>query len=81
MPLHIRDPRALALARQLGEARGQTMTQAVIGALEEELRRERLRRPLSERLDAIALGLSRAGDPRRARPVTKAEIDALWGNE
>jgi len=37
LPLHIRDPRAAALARQLSEARGQTMTDAVIQALEGEL--------------------------------------------
>ena len=79
MPLHIRDPRAAALARQLSEARGQTMTDAVIQALEGELRRERRRRPLSERLDRIARRLADAGEPERGRTPDKAEIDALWG--
>lgn len=79
MPLHIRDPRAAALARKLSEARGQTLTEAVIGALEEELLRDKQRRPLAERLDAIAQNLARAGDARLARKLTKAEVDALWG--
>lgn len=79
MPLHIRDPRAAALARKLSEARGQTLTEAVIGALEEELLRDKQRRPLAERLDAIAQNLARAGDARLARKLIKAEVDALWG--
>ena len=79
MPLHIRDPRAATLARKLSQARGQTLTEAVIGALEEELMRDKQRRPLAERLDAIAQNLARAGDARLGRKLTEAEIDALWG--
>ena len=81
MPLHIRDPRASSLARQLSEARGQTMTDAVIHALENELRRERERRPLSDRLDAIARRLASLGDGKRSRSPSRAEIDSLWGND
>jgi antitoxin VapB len=80
MPLHIRDRRALELARKLAARRGQTMTQAVIGALQNELRRDSERRPLAERLEAIAAELVARGDPAAARSPAKAEIDALWGN-
>jgi hypothetical protein len=40
MALHIRDDRALRLAKQLSVAKGVTMTQAVVDALEEALARE-----------------------------------------
>jgi antitoxin VapB len=81
MPLHIRDNRALELARRLSEARGETMTEVVVEALEEALKRERERQPLGRRLDDIARRLAEDGDPAKARKPNKAEIDALWGNE
>ena len=81
MPLHIRDNRALVLARKLSEARGESMTHVVVEALEEALKRERERRPLDRRLDAIARRLADDGRPAEARRVSKVEIDALWGNE
>jgi len=80
MPLHIRDPRAAQLARKLAERRGQTLTEAVIAALESEQRRDTERRPLAARLDAIARELAAKGSAAKARGVTKDEIDALWGN-
>jgi antitoxin VapB len=55
------------------------MTDAVIQALESELRRERRRLPLGERLDRIAHRLAEAGEPARGHTPDKAEIDALWG--
>lgn len=79
MALHIRDERALKLAKKLAARRGTTMTQAVIDALQGALAREE--RPLAERLADIAREAKRLGDPKRGRPVTKQEIDELWGNE
>ena len=79
MPLHIRDNRAATLARRLAKRKGTTMTDAVIGALEGALLREE--RPLAERLADIAREAKRLANPRRARPVAKTEVDALWGNE
>jgi hypothetical protein len=79
MALHIRDDRALKLAKKLAARRGTTMTQAVVEALEGALTREE--RPLTERLAEIARDIKRRGDPKRGRPVTKKEIDELWGNE
>ena len=81
MPLHIRDPRAAVLARQLSVARGQTMTEAVIAALENELRRENEARPLGERLEAIARRLGEAGRPNRGRAPGKDELADLWGQD
>ncbi len=79
MALHIRDDRALRLAKQLAAAKGVTMTRAVVDALESALAREA--RPLGERLAEIAGEARRLGDPTRGRPVTRQEIDDLWGNE
>jgi hypothetical protein len=53
------------------------MTEAVIEALENALLRGE--RPLPERLAEIAADARRLGDPRRRRPLTTQEIDALWG--
>jgi antitoxin VapB len=79
MPLHIRDDRAATLARRLARRKGVTMTDAVIEALEGALAREA--RPLAERLAEIAREARRLGDRKRGRPVSKQEIDELWGNE
>lgn len=79
MALHIRDDRALKLAKKLAARRGTTMTRAVVEALEAALAREQ--RPLAERLAEIADDIARLGDRKRGRPVTKQEIDELWGNE
>jgi antitoxin VapB len=54
------------------------MTQAIVDALEAELARERAARPLAARLLAMAADLQASAGPNR-RPLTKDEIDALWG--
>lgn len=76
-PLNIRNPRAHELARELASRRRTTITEAVVGALEAELKRERSRRSLSERLDDLAeraLAMKKPG----GRDITEAERDALW---
>jgi len=60
MTLQIRDDRARTLARQLAERRNVTMTEAVIQALEAELRREAERVPLAARVARIAAELQAA---------------------
>ena len=79
MALHIRDDRALKLAKKLAKRKGTTMTKAVVEALEGALAREQ--RPLHERVAEIANELDRLGNRARGRVVTKQEIDELWGNE
>lgn len=76
--LTIRDPRAAVLAKRLAEARNITMTQAVVTALERELRRDRDATPLAARLDALARRAKAIAGPN-ARTMTKEEIDALSG--
>ena len=79
MNLQIRDPRAHELARKLAEKRGVSMTEAVIDALEEQLRREGGQRPLAERLAVIADRLSsQAGSG--GHELTSDEIDRMWGH-
>ena len=53
------------------------MTEAVIDALESALLRGE--RPLAERFAEIAADARRLGDPRRRRPMTAQDADALWG--
>jgi antitoxin VapB len=79
MNLQIRDPRAHELARRLAEKRKVTMTDAVIEALEAELRRESEIKPLAGRLAEIAEGLRSKARPG-GRDMDKNEIDAMWGH-
>lgn len=76
-PLNIRNPRAHALAKELATLRQTGITDAVIAALENELRRERESVPLAERLDAIAKRLRAKAGPH-GREVTEAERDEMW---
>ena len=76
--LTIRDPRAAVLAKRLADARQTTMTQAVVTALEHELRRERNATPLATRISAVAARAKAMAGPG-ARAITKDEIDALSG--
>ncbi|RWQ87783.1 MAG: transcriptional regulator [Mesorhizobium sp.] len=79
MNLQIRDPRARELARELAAKRKISMTEAVIEALESELKRESGRIPLAARLAAIANDFkAKAGQGGRA--VNKDEIDEMWGH-
>ena len=54
------------------------MTEAILSALRNELRREREKQPLQQRLAELAdkaLAMGRTG----GRVMTKDEIDTLWG--
>lgn len=79
MTLQIRDERARELAQQLADRRQVTMTTAVIQALEAELRREREKESLADRIARIADDLAQQAGPNR-KSVSKEEIDALWGH-
>lgn len=79
MNLQITDPRAHELARKLAEKRKTSLTDAVIAALEAELKREANAKPLSERAAIIADRL-RTGAGEGGRDMTKDEIDAMWGH-
>ncbi|MDR3495094.1 MAG: type II toxin-antitoxin system VapB family antitoxin [Ancalomicrobiaceae bacterium] len=77
--LQIRDERARALAEKLASLRDVTMTEAVIQALEAELKREAEKQPLAQRLKRIAADLAAAGKPG-GHALTKDEIDEMWGH-
>lgn len=78
MGISIRDPEVGALARELARLRKTNMTEAIAHALREELKRERDKRPLVERLRQLAEETAAMAGPN-PRDVTKEEIDDLWG--
>lgn len=76
-PLNIRNPRARELARELAERRHVSITDAVVGALQAELARERAATPLVRRLAAIGeRSCAKAGSS--PRDLTDDERDAMW---
>ena len=79
MNLQIRDPRAHKLARQLAEKRHVSLTEAVIEALEAQLKTENSRVPLATRLKEISGRLKTKGAPG-GHEMTKDEIDDMWGH-
>jgi len=79
MTLQIRDARARALAQKLAAKRKITMTEAVVQALDNELRREAEKEPLAVRLKRIADELAAHRRPG-GRTMTKDEIDQMWGH-
>ena len=78
MGISIRDPEVGELARELAKLRKTNMTEAITHALRSELKRERDKRPLEERLEDLAnetVAMARPG----GHVMTKDEIDELWG--
>jgi antitoxin VapB len=78
MGISIRDPGVGELARELARLRKTNMTEAIAHALRSELKRERDKRPLRERLAELA-ARARASAGTNPREVTKEDIDAMWG--
>ena len=78
MGISIRDPEVGELARELARLRKTNMTEAIGHALRSELKRERDKRPLRERLAEIAERARVSAGPN-PREVTKEDIDAMWG--
>ncbi|MFN3856608.1 MAG: type II toxin-antitoxin system VapB family antitoxin [Caulobacter sp.] len=80
MALSIKTKEADQLARELSRLTGETMTEAVTVALRQRLERERQRgdENLKERVRAFTARIAPHLD---RRPVTKAEWDALSGEE
>ena len=78
MAISIRDPEVGELARELARLRKTNMTEAIGHALRSELKRERDRRPLEERLEELADETLAMAGPN-GRVLSKEEIDDLWG--
>ncbi len=79
MGISIRDPEVGELARELAQLRKTNMTEAIAHALRSELKRERDKRPLRERLEELAARDASDGRTQSATTYTKEEIDELWG--
>lgn len=60
MAFHIRDPETDRLVRKLAQLRGVGLTEAIHDAVAAELKREREKTPLWERLQALAIVNDRA---------------------
>jgi antitoxin VapB len=76
-PLNIRNPQARELARRLASLRNVSITDAVVGALEADIKRLQAQIPLATRLEALAdraLAKAAAG----GRSVSEDERDAMW---
>ena len=78
MGISIRDREVGDLARELARLRKTNMTEAIAHALRSELKRERNKRPLEDRLEDLANETMAMAQPR-GHVMTKEEIDALWG--
>jgi antitoxin VapB len=77
--ISIRDPEVGELARELANLRKTNMTEAIAHALRAELKRERDKVPLRERLEKLARETAAMAGPN-PRDVTKEELDELWGH-
>jgi hypothetical protein len=75
--LNIREKRVHAMARELAERRGVTMTAVVAAALERELAIENAKPSVSEALLAIGRASAAKAAPG-GRDLTPEERDALW---
>ncbi len=78
MGISIRDPEVGELARELARLRKTNMTEAIAHALRSELKRERNKRPLADRLEELAQKLKAEAGPN-PREVAKEDIDVMWG--
>ena len=79
MALNIKDPEADRLARELARRRGETITQAVIPALREQIGREKARR----RAPGMAAQLLEIGHRYSSLPVldNRSDDDILGYDE
>ncbi len=65
MALNIKDAEADRLARELAARTGETITEAVVKALRERLKRESAKSPLSLKDEIMAISRRAAARPRR----------------
>lgn len=82
MVLNIRSPRADALARELADLNGTTITDAVVSALDDAVRAKRKRKSSREIVDEILKERGLKRGPGMGDPAALAEIwDEIHDNE
>ncbi len=64
MALNIKDPQADRLARELAAKTGETLTETVVEALRQRLKREAAKAPVSLKDEIMAISRRSAGLPR-----------------
>jgi antitoxin VapB len=87
--LSIKTEEADRLARELSRLTGESMTEAVTKSLKERLAREKQARPKKRTKEQIQKELQRMNafleKARKGmdfgKPVTKADYDAMWGED
>ena len=81
MALSIKTKEADRLARELAQLTGETMTEAVTKALSQRLERERSSRVAHpDEVQRLLAHAARIRAKLDCRPVTKEEIDEMWGD-
>lgn len=78
MAFHIKNAETEALARRLAALRRVGLTEAVTGALRNELEREEAKPDLVERALAFSRRVRAEGRPDLGQPADKAFIDSLY---
>lgn len=89
MALSIKTEEADRLARELSRLTGESMTEAVTRSLKERLDREKKTRPKKRTTAEVAEEVKRMNaflqKARKgmdfSKPVTKADYDAMWGED
>jgi antitoxin VapB len=79
MAIHVRDPKTDSMVRELARKKGCGITEAIQLAVAEELKRERERTPLRERIRALQDEVARY--PETGLKADKAFFDELSGDE
>jgi antitoxin VapB len=81
MALSIKTKEADRLARELAQLTGESMTEAVTKALSQRLERERASRKADpDEVQRLLAHAARIRAQLDCRPVTKEEIDDMWGD-
>ena len=65
MALNIKNPEAVRLARELAARNGETITEAILKALRDRLKREGAKTPVSLKDEIMAISRRAAALPRR----------------
>ena len=82
MPYHIKDPETDRIIRQLAEAKGKPIVEAIREACSNELAREQAKTPLWERIQPIIAKVkSYPLRPDAEQETHKEFFDRMWDDE